>query len=92
MLLVDAEAIHLVEVFAGYVTDSSDHCYDIAISGETEMRRFVDSAVRKSYFDAGLTINCQSDKLVTLSTCAYNFDNARCVVIGRLNLAWKKAE
>ena len=30
------------------------------------------------------------DHMVTLSTCAYNFENARYVVLGRLDLAWER--
>lgn len=92
MVVISHDTIWLVEVFAGYITDSSDHCYDIAISGEKDMQRFTDAAIQKSYFDARLTIDVQKDHLVTLSTCAYNFDNARCVVIGRLNAVWERAE
>ena len=89
MLIVEADEIYLVDVFAGYVTESSDHCYDIAISDEEDMRRFVTTAMNKSDFDSHVEIDCRKDHLVTLSTCAYNFDNARCIVIGRLVSAWK---
>ena len=90
MVIISAEEIRLVELFAGYVTDKRDHCYDIALSDEGHMREFVDKAVRKSNFVSHVEINCRSDHLITLSTCAYNFDNARYVVLGRLDLVWEK--
>lgn len=90
MVVIDKDEIYVVEVFAGYVTDSSDHCYDIAISDEEDMRRYVTTAERKSDFDSHVEINCKKDHLVTLSTCAYHFDNARYIVIGRLDLAWER--
>ena len=80
----------MIEIFSGYVTDSRDHCYDLAISDEADMVAFVEKAERKSNFDAYVDIDCRKDRLVTLSTCAYNFENARYVAIGRLDLAWKK--
>ena len=89
MVAVLAKEIYVIEIFSGYVTDSSDHCYDLAISDEEDMRKFVERAERKSNFDALVDINCRKDRLVTLSTCAYNFENARYVAIGRLNRAWK---
>ncbi len=92
MLAVGPEGIWLIEVFAGYVTSSRDHCYDIAISDEKDMLAFVEEAAGKSDFVSHVEIDCTADRLVTLSTCAYNFDNARCIVIGRLNRVWIKTE
>ncbi len=89
MLVVRADEILLVEIFAGYVTDGRDHCYDIAISDEEDMRAFAEAAREKSNFDAHVEIDCSRDHLVTLSTCAYNFENARYVVIGRLVTVWE---
>ena len=89
MLAVSETEIYLIEVFAGYVTTSKDHCYDIAISDEQDMRAFVEEAQRKSDFASHVEIDCGADRLVTLSTCAYNFENARYVVIGRLATMWE---
>ena len=90
MVFVDKDEIYGVEVFAGYVTDSKDHCYTIALSDWKDMRDFTRAACEKSYFDAHVVFDYRRDHLVTLSTCAYNFDNARCVVLGRLDLAWER--
>ena len=90
MVFVDKDEIYVVEVFAGYVTDSRDHCYTIALSDWKDMRNFTRAALKKSYFDAHVVFDWLRDHMVTLSTCAYNFDNARCVVIGRLDLAWER--
>ena len=89
MLAVRADEILLIEIFAGYVTDGRDHCYDIALSDETDMREFVAAVKEKSNFDTHVEIDCARDHLVTLSTCAYNFENARYVVIGRLVTMWE---
>lgn len=90
MVAVGRDEIYVIEVFAGYVTDGHDHCYDIAISDENDMQKFVAEAEKKSNFDAHVEIDCRKDHLVTLSTCAYNFENARYIVIGRLGLAWER--
>ena len=90
MLVVSKDTIWVVELFAGYVTDVRDVCYDLAISDEAEMIRVVTHAVEKSYFNAHVAVDCAADRLLTLSTCAYNFDNARCVVLGRLLPAWQR--
>lgn len=92
MLAVSAREIYVVEVFAGYVTTNRDHCYDIAISDAEDMRQFVETAAQKSDFTSHVEIDCGADRLVTLSTCAYNFDHARCIVIGRLERVWMRPE
>lgn len=83
MLIIREDAVSLVEVYAAYVTDSKDHCYDIALSDEADMLDFIARAAEKSDFDAHFDV-APTDRFVTLSTCAYVFDNARYVVIGRL--------
>ena len=90
-MVIDAlDEIYVVEVFAGYVTDGKDHCYDIAISDEEDMRKFVEKAEKKSDFRNHVLFDYAKDHMVTLSTCAYNFENARYVVLGRLDLAWER--
>lgn len=83
MLVVSPSGIYIVEIFAGYTTSHKDHCYDIAISDEEDMRDFLDVAFAKSDFASGVNVETM-DTLVTLSTCAYAFENARYIAIGRL--------
>lgn len=87
MLVMSGEERFLLEVFAGYTTTAQDHCYDIAISDEEDMRRFVEEAEAKSDFTSG-TIVQPNDRLATLSTCAYAFENARYILIGRIVPVW----
>jgi len=91
MLLIDDDQIWLLEMFAGYTTTSDDHCYDIAISDKRDLQRFVDAAVHKSNFASAVEV-WPTDRLVTLSTCAYSFENARYITIGRIVPWWIKPE
>ena len=91
MLILMPEAHYLVELIAGYTTDSSDHCYDIALSDFTEMNYYLTKAKQKSDFDSWVTVE-EGDRLVTLSTCAYAFENARYIAIGKLTQLWEYTE
>ena len=73
----------MAELFAGYTTDKRDHCYNIAISDEEDMLEFLDDAREKSDFLSSAEVGAE-DNLVTFSTCAYAFENARYILIGRL--------
>ena len=88
MLLVTEDEVDLVELMAGYTTSKHDHCYDIAISDAADMRAFIDEAKAKSDFMSGVEAET-GDRLVTLSTCAYAFENARYIVIGKLTPVWR---
>lgn len=91
MLILMPEAHYLVELIAGYTTDSSDHCYDIALSDFKEMNYYLTKAKQKSDFDSWVTVE-EGDRLVTLSTCAYAFENARYIAIGKLTQLWEYTE
>lgn len=91
LLIMSSEEIALIEIFAGYTTSEDDHCYDIAISDEEDMLDFLNTAMKKSDFDSGLLVSTDS-RLITLSTCAYAFRNARYIAIGRLNTVWRADE
>lgn len=88
MLVIGKDEIDVIELFSAYTTGSDDECYDIAISDEEDLRIFVDTALRKSDF-AYIPEIGNGDRLITLSTCAYAFRNARYIVIGRLLTTWK---
>lgn len=73
---------YTLELIAGYVTDVNDIVY--ALPATRVLRdALLTRATRKSTFVSGVTVGGE-DKLVTLSTCVYDFDDARYVVIGRL--------
>ena len=71
-----------LELIAGYTTDIYDPAFDPAISRE-KRNALLARAVARSTFQSGVTAG-EEDRLVTLSTCAYDYNNARYVVIGRL--------
>lgn len=90
-VMITEEKLYIAEAMAGYATKRDDHCYDIAISGEKDFIEFVDAALRKTDFVLGASAK-PGDKLLTLSTCAYMFDNARYIVIDKLTLMRKFEE
>ena len=65
------------------IAAKKDHCYDIAISDENDRRAFIEEAKTKSDFESPIQTE-PGDRLITLSTCAYAFENARHILIGRL--------
>lgn len=91
MLIIAPEAHYLVEILSAYTTDSSDHCYDFALSDYDDMREYIFKAKRKSNCVSPVEV-LPNDRLVTLSTCAYAFENARYIAIGKLTQTWERPE
>ncbi|MBQ9921492.1 MAG: class B sortase [Clostridia bacterium] len=71
-----------IELIAGYVTDSSSEAYT-AFSSDAELYEYVQRAIAKSTFTSSVTFT-EGEKIVTLSTCSYEFSTARYVLIGKL--------
>ena len=71
-----------LELIAGYTTTVDDMIFSVPATSK-ERDEILDHASRVSSFISGITVNAK-DKLVTLSTCSYAYDDARYVVIGRI--------
>ena len=71
-----------LELIAAYTTDVNDAIYQFPTTDE-ERQAALNHAYRLSNFESGIRPD-KEDRLVTLSTCSYAYDDARYVVIGRL--------
>lgn len=76
------EGNYELELFIGTVLDGNDKIYSYNLT-EEEFRTLLNDYRRKSSFSSDIAPE-ENDIIVTLSTCSYEFDNARYVVIGRL--------
>ena len=84
MWLLTPDGNYKVELIAGYVTSSTSDIYSIG-NTEEEMFALAEQSIEKSTFASDFQVS-QGDRFVTLSTCSYEYDNARYVLIGRLIL------
>lgn len=88
MELITPEGKFHLKIVSAYVTNTKSDAYDVSFEDDLAKQAFIDEAASKS------AIKCKSkakieDRLVTLSTCSYEFHNARFVVVGKL-VPWKK--
>lgn len=83
MYLNTPDGDYRLEIFAGFVTwyDSRVYMYDF--SSRTEFDEWVELMRSYSDFSCDVEVN-QEDFLITLSTCTYDYDNARYVVLARM--------
>ena len=84
MYLTVADRQYMIEIFSGYATTADSSAYMINCGSKNEFARWLKEICEKSDFKADAMEISTSDRVVTLSTCAYNFQDARYVVHGRL--------
>ena len=72
-----------VEIFAGYVASVKDNAWDIAMESDMKFETWLEETKERSCFESEIT-PAVTDRVITLSTCSYEFDNARFVLAGRI--------
>lgn len=71
-----------IQIFAGYTTSSESDIYKFPKTTATN-EKLIKTAIAKSTFKSDIKVS-KDDKIVTLSTCSYDFENARYVLLGVL--------
>lgn len=73
---------NLWEIFSVYVTDIEFDYIKTDFHTDEEYHKFLEEITEKSLFNTNIQPTIE-DKIITLSTCSYEFDNGRFVVHGR---------
>ena len=72
-----------VAVFAAYTVDGYTYGYPTAFADEAEFDVFIRRAVSATPYETDVTVS-YGDRLLMLSTCAYSYEGARFVVLGKI--------
>jgi len=70
-------------IFAGYIVDSGVESPTIRFRDDESFEEYIASIRRRSEFRSDVEVTAQ-DRIVSLCTCQYDFDNARLVIVGKL--------
>lgn len=81
-LILTPDKKYQLEFFAGYVADVEADAWQLDFTMESK-EDWIAAARSKSCFESSI-IPAVTDKIVTLSTCSYEFSNARFVLLGVL--------
>lgn len=82
MYYLTPDGNYKLELFAGLVVKRDDKIY-LPNQSEEEFTELIEKCRAKSTFKSNVELE-YNDTIVTLSTCSYEFDHARYIVIGRL--------
>lgn len=81
--VITEEGNYRLDFFAGIITDSKDEVYTTSLQGRELFDKFITDCKIRSTFLSDVVVKYE-DRIVTLSTCSYEFENARYVLIGKL--------
>lgn len=85
MYLTTEEGNYKIELFSAYVTEIGSSAYTMNFGTSKERTEWLKEISNKSDFTANAMTISSKDRIITLSTCAYDFKNARYVVQGKLS-------
>ena len=77
--LITPDGKYRLKGFAGYVTPGNSDIYQIEFADDEEFGQYLERIRLMSQFDSMTEVTGQ-DRIVTLSTCAYDYDDARYVL------------
>ena len=85
-LLMTPEANYLIEFYSGFIAEAYDDAWQVQFSSYGEYENWIDRTVERSLFASGAK-PARNNQVLTLSTCTYEFYDARFVLHGIL---WKE--
>ena len=83
-LIMTPNGNYKLEFFAGYVTDLNSQAWKLEFESDEEYAQWLEEAISKSTFSSPVQPAAQ-DRVVTFSTCTYEYNDARYVLVGVLN-------
>ena len=72
-----------IEVFSAFICNYDSDTYTLSFPSEQDYIDFVNKMKSQSDFQSDVEVT-SNDRVITLSTCTYEYDNARYVVMGKL--------
>lgn len=84
ILLLTPEHNYVIEIFAGFVTSVQDDAWQVDFGSGANFEEWIRRSIDRSCFTSSITL-VATDRIITLSTCSYEFNNARFVLLGVLH-------
>lgn len=88
--LITPDKKYHLQIVSAFITPATSEAYTYSFNNIADKQAFLNYAVKNSKISTGVTATTD-DKIITLSTCAYDYDEARYVVICKA-VPWTKKE
>ncbi|MBQ3756588.1 MAG: class B sortase [Oscillospiraceae bacterium] len=74
---------YVLPIFSMFLTGGDSDVYAFNFATDDEYTKFLESMTARSNYDTGIDVT-SDDHIMTLSTCAYDYDDARYVVLCKI--------
>lgn len=81
MWLFTPEHTYKIELLAGFVTSADSEIYQL-LETEDELSQYITESIEQSTFKS--KYSADADRVITLSTCSYEYEDARYVLVGKI--------
>ena len=88
--LITPDKKYHLQIISSYITPATSDAYKYSFNNQAEKQAFINYSIKNSKISTGITATT-NDKIITLSTCAYDYDEARYVVVCKA-IPWTKEE
>ena len=82
MTIITREKEYIVDIFAGYVTDTMDEIWQIEFDN-SNFEDWLNNIIKKSYFESEIKPS-KDDKIITLAPCSVESNDSRFVLVGKI--------
>lgn len=82
-MLLTPSGNYKIHFVAGYVTNMNSDAWKLEFADDEEFSLWLERAIAQSAFTATVTPQA-GDRVITLSTCTYEYDDARFILVGIL--------
>jgi len=79
LLLTTPEQTWVLQVFAGYITPGNSDIYQLTFENDENFEAYLQKIRALSDFTSDVAVTAQ-DRIVTLSTCTYDYEDARYIL------------
>lgn len=83
MYLLTPSQNYKMEVFSGYITDIESDAYTFQFVSDEEKEAYIQMLLAMSDFSSGVEVTA-ADEILCLSTCTYQYEDARFVLFAKL--------
>ena len=88
--LITPDKKYHLQIVSAFITPATSEAYTYSFNNIADKQAFLNYAAKNSKISTGVTATTD-DKIITLSTCAYDYDEARYVVVCKA-VQWTKDE
>ena len=84
IFIITPDEIFRCEIFSAYVIPDTSDAFTLSFKNDAEFDEYLQMVSGFSMISSAVEVDASTDRIITLSTCTYEYDNARFLVHAKL--------